>query len=130
MENQPKAPGLGQWVKNSRLGMRLSLRGFAEIAGIVHSTLDSVERGGSAREDTLKLIVSAIATHSTPPRNYDDVMREAKLASAGVEHSPLSEEDTTLLQSILSLNVEDKEHIRGLVERLARSSPESRSGAE
>ena len=55
---------------------------------------------------------------------------EGSLNAAGYSTPQLADSDTALLQGILSLSLEDKEHIRAIVQRIARSSPESRSGAE
>ena len=113
-----KPTEFGAWLRARRESLGWSSEQAAERFGLSQSMVSLYERGTRhPKRETAVTIGEALG----------DV--EGSLKAAGFA-SLLGEEDTALLQSILALSLEDREHIRAIVERLARSSPESRSAGQ
>ena len=85
MSSALESAGLGQWIKQKRLGRGLSLRELAELAGIAHSSLDKAERGGGVRDSTLELVVQALAGEDATSDEVEALLREARTVRAGLE---------------------------------------------
>lgn len=85
MSSALESAGLGQWIKQKRLGLGLSLRELAELSGIAHSSLDKAEKGGGMRDSTLELVVRALAGEGASEEEVGVLLREAKTVKAGLE---------------------------------------------
>jgi transcriptional regulator with XRE-family HTH domain len=116
MDNQQPHETLGGWLKTARTERGLSLRRLAEIANVRHTTIDKIERGGGAREDTLALLVSALAS---TPEEASALLQEAKAASAGLP--PPNPAIEALAARLASLSTEDQQYVLSLIERLLQS---------
>nr|WP_246386169.1 helix-turn-helix transcriptional regulator [Armatimonas rosea] len=93
MSSALESAGLGQWIKQKRLGLGLSLRELAELAGIAHSSLDKAERGGGMRDSTLELVVRALAGEGASEEEVTALSREARAVRAGLETEYVPDED-------------------------------------
>ena len=105
---------LGEWLKTVRLQRGLSLRKLAETAGISHTTIDKIERGGGIRDDTLTLLVGAL---SETPEEKERLLLDAKAALAGLP--PRNPEVDELAQRILRLSTGDQRMVQAMIDRLS-----------
>jgi transcriptional regulator with XRE-family HTH domain len=115
----------GQWIKSERQARELTLKGLEAITGVSYGAISDWERGRrTPHRDTAVQVAQAIG--ADPSKALDALMADTDGYTAPI----LNSEDTALLARIQDLNPEDREHIRGLVERLARrSAPEHWSGS-
>lgn len=111
VKNEQPYNTLGDWLKTARTKRGLSLRKLADIANVRHTTLHKIEQGGGIREDTLTLLVTALAES---PEQVPVMLEEAKAASVGITLAPTTERDEVLNQ-LATLPPEKWEIIRALL---------------
>ena len=88
MSSTIESAGLGEWIKQKRLENKLSLRELADLAGIAHSSLDKLERGGGVRDSTLELLVGSLAGPDASPEEAQELLMEARRVRAGLDPLP------------------------------------------
>lgn len=116
MEKEKAFITLGEWLKDARAKRGLSLRKLAELSSVSHTTIDKIERGGGARDDTLTLLAGALAE---TPQEAATLFQEAKAASAGL--SMPTPEISALAVELSQLDVDDQQYILNLIRRLSAS---------
>lgn len=116
MEKEKAFITLGEWLKDARTKRGLSLRKLAELSIVSHTTIDKIERGGGARDDTLTLLAGALAE---TPQEAATLFQEAKAASAGL--SMPNPEISALAVELSQLDVDDQQYILNLIRRLSAS---------
>lgn len=122
-----ESAGLGTWVKQKRLAAGLSLRELADLAGIAHSSLDKAERGGGMRDSTLELVVCALAGENATEDELAALLREAKIAKAGLLPELEREPDPDveyLVGSYHGMTPRNKKIVMTLIEQLREDDKE------
>lgn len=126
MSSTLESAGLGEWIKQKRLERKLSLRELADLAGIAHSSLDKLERGGGARDSTVELLVGALAGPEASPEEAQELLLEARRVRAGLEPQEIKrepfDEDTLEVAHFYSGIADPK--MKAFVKRMMREAVE------